>query len=130
MADKKGSVTITRHHFYATTTSPALVTEVITSDQRLQAKTELAVIDRVKNSYSLSLYRRSGKKTGWYSRDVYVRGAGRWVYSHKDPGKYPTLPEAPCDVIRFEIGPVSVWTRNQLTPEEMEETQRLVLKDR
>jgi hypothetical protein len=116
------------HQFSATTTSPDIVPDVITSDQRLLAKTRLAVIDRVKDSLSLSLYRESGKTLGWFSRDIYCMKANRWVYSHKDPKKYPCVPIAPHETWRVSLGGLTIWTRERLSAEELQETRRLVLK--
>lgn len=123
----ENKVTIFSHHqLNATTTSPEIVPEVITTDPRLQRKIELAVIDRDGNSHRLSLYRPSSKKNGWYSRDVYSLKRGKWVYSHKDRKKYPQVPVAPHQACQFSIGPVTLWTRERLTDEEMQETKRLI----
>lgn len=123
----KKPVTFSSTRIAATSASPNLTTQVITSNPNLAKKTAVVVIEKdAHGSLIMSVYRESGSLPGSYSRDFYVKKNKKWVYSHKKDRKYSQAPLPPKKASKFTVSSVDVWTREKLTTNEIKKVREVL----
>ncbi len=112
----------------ATTVSGPTAATSVTRSRELRTKARLGVIEEESGEAMLQIYRPSKSAHGWFSCDVYRRGAAGWEYSGKHERKYPNTPDPPAGSIPYPPESPEVWTRLPMTADEIEKTLELIRK--